>query len=282
MFLTPDPTGQIATVSTTGAIDAGNPFFQSLGTNGRSCGSCHLQGSAFGLSAQDAQAVFAASGGSDPLFASVDGANCPSVTPADGAAGHSLVLSHALIRVGLVPPAGAEFTVTAVHDPYGCALTGSPATVSVYRRPLPTVNLRFLSAVMFDGRETIQPLTDKATFKANLKTDLAHQALSATLRRGLRGRGGAGPAAVPAEADSGGGAGAGAGGGGGAAGEFVELLAAIAPLGARAYTGHRSQPRSVVATILTACSGQSSSRRLTPIGTLSAAPYLSRSQEFHR
>ena len=80
MFLMPDPTGQIATVSTTGAIDAGNPFFQSLGTNGRSCGSCHLQGSAFGLSAEAAQAVFAATGGSDPLFAPVDGANCPSVT----------------------------------------------------------------------------------------------------------------------------------------------------------------------------------------------------------
>jgi cytochrome c peroxidase len=181
IFLTPDPTGQIATVSTTGAIDPGNPFFQSLGTNGRSCGSCHLQGSAFGLSAQAAQAVFTASGGSDPLFAPVDGANCPSVTPADGAAGHSLVLSHGLIRVALAPPAGAEFTVTAVHDPYGCALTESPAMVSVYRRPLPTVNLRFLSAVMFDGRETIQPLTDKTTFRANLKTDLAHQALAATL-----------------------------------------------------------------------------------------------------
>ena len=49
------------------------------------------------------------------------------------------------------------------------------------RRPLPTTNLRFLSAVMFDGRETIQPLTDKTTFKANLKTDLARQAMDATL-----------------------------------------------------------------------------------------------------
>ncbi len=34
--------------------------------------------------------------------------------------------------------------------------------VSVYRRPLPTTNLTFLSAVMFDGRETISPLTDSA------------------------------------------------------------------------------------------------------------------------
>ncbi len=176
----PDPSGQIATLSTTGSIDFGNPFFQSLGTNGRTCGTCHLQADGFGLSAASVQATFA-SGGTDPLFAAVDGANCPSVTPADGAPGHSLLLNNALIRIPLTVPASAEFTITAVHDPYGCALQGSPAVVSVYRRPLPTTNLRFLSAVMFDGRETLQPLNDGATFLANLKADLAHQAMDATL-----------------------------------------------------------------------------------------------------
>src|SRR4026208_2199871 len=82
VFLTTNATGQMGTVSTTGTIDASNAFFRSLGTNGRSCGSCPPEGSAFGLSAQAAQAVFAATGGTDPLFAPVDGANCPSVTPA--------------------------------------------------------------------------------------------------------------------------------------------------------------------------------------------------------
>src|SRR3954447_3217454 len=162
LFLTVNTTGQMGTVSTTGTIDAGNSFFRSLGSNGRSCGSCHLQASAFGLSAQAAQAVFAATGGTDPLFAPVDGANCPSVTPADGAAGHSLLLNQGLIRVGLQVPTGAqaEYTIEAVHDPYRCALTGSPLEASVYRRVLPTTNLRFLSAVMWDGRETVRPLTD--------------------------------------------------------------------------------------------------------------------------
>ncbi len=47
------------------------------------------------------------------------------------------------------------------------------------------------------------------------------------------------------------------------------IVAKAAPLGAPAYAGHRSQPRSIFHVILTACSGQSSSRRLTPIGTLS-------------
>ena len=180
VFKSGDPSGQIATVSTAGFIDGGNPFFQSLGTNGRSCGTCHLQGDAWGLSARSAQAVFAARGINDPLFA-FDGANCPSVTPADGAAGHSLLLNRGLIRVGLEVPGGADFEIAAVHDPYGCALGGSPRTATVYRRPLPTTNLRFLSAVMFDGRETLQPLNSNATFMANLRSDLAHQAMDATL-----------------------------------------------------------------------------------------------------
>ena len=33
----PDPTGAVRTVSTTGSVDTSNPFFQSLGTNGRAC-----------------------------------------------------------------------------------------------------------------------------------------------------------------------------------------------------------------------------------------------------
>jgi cytochrome c peroxidase len=180
-FKTDNATGQMATVSTNGAIDLGNAFFQSLGTNGRSCGTCHLQSDGWGLSAAATQAVFASRGLTDPLFAAVDGANCPSVTPAAGASGYSLMISHALVRVGLTVPAGAEFTIAPVRDPYGCALQGTPAVASVYRRPLPTTNLRFLSAVMFDGRETLQPLTSGATLIANLRTNLAHQAMDATL-----------------------------------------------------------------------------------------------------
>lgn len=183
-FPSRDPSGTIATVSTTGTIDASNPFFQSLGTNGRSCASCHLQGDAFGLSAADARAVFARSGGTDPLFAPIDGANCPNVTPADGAAGHSLLLNNGLIRIFLPIPAAAQFAVAVVRDPYGCALVVDPQgrqIVSVYRRPLPTTNLTFLSAVMFDGRETLNPLNNAQSFLANLQADLAHQALDATL-----------------------------------------------------------------------------------------------------
>jgi hypothetical protein len=54
----------------------------------------------------------------------------------------------------------------------------------MYRRPLPAANLRFLSTVMWDGRESSpQTGTQKITFATNpgdLLADLAHQAVDAT------------------------------------------------------------------------------------------------------
>ncbi len=192
LFPFQDPSGHVRTLTAAGAIDTTNPFFRSLGTNGRSCATCHVAGDAFSLTPADAQARFVATGGADPLFAPVDGANCPNAAAGDSDA-HSLLLNTGLIRVSLPMPTNAEFTLTVVSDPYGCALTTDGAgqqSVSVFRRPLPATNLRFLSAVMFDGRESPGafdpttgqgPLNDPKTFTAYLRADLAHQALDATL-----------------------------------------------------------------------------------------------------
>ncbi len=181
-----DFTGFSATNSTTGSVDLSGPFFQSLGTNGRTCGTCHSPGDGFGLSAVDAQFRYFISHGKDPLFAQTDGATCPT-----GPVNNSLAVNNGLIRIGIqVPPNTtdpnpAQFTITAVEDPYGCALTTNSQgqqTASMYRRPLPTTNLGFLSAVMFDGRESFfYPLNNQQTFAANLNTDLTQQATDATL-----------------------------------------------------------------------------------------------------
>jgi cytochrome c peroxidase len=179
-----DPTGTIGTFDTAGATDTSNPFFQSLGTNGRSCATCHLASDGMGLSSATAQAKFTSTGGLDPLFADIDGANCSGV-PRGSAAEHSLMINHGLVRVALAVPDTAEYRVDTVYDPYGCADTIDGVTgarmLSQYRRPLPSTNLQFLSAVMFDGRETVSPLNDADSFKANLVADLTHQALDATL-----------------------------------------------------------------------------------------------------
>jgi cytochrome c peroxidase len=181
-----DFTGFSGTYSNTGSVDLSGPFFQSLGTNGRTCGTCHAPSDAFGLSAVDAQLRYFISRGKDPLFAQIDGSTCPT-----GPINNSLVVNNGLIRIGLtVPPnttdpSPPQYTIAAVQDPYGCALTTNPQgqqIVSVYRRPLPTTNLAFLSAVMFDGRESLlYPLNSEPTFAANLNTDLTQQATDATL-----------------------------------------------------------------------------------------------------
>lgn len=178
----PDATGAIATVNVNGRVNEHGAFFQSLGVNGRSCATCHVADQAMSISTRDIQRRFQQTRGTDPLFAGIDGANCPSARRAS-AADHSLLLKHGLIRIFLPLPANAQYSIAVVHDPYGCALVpgadGGQPTVSVYRRPLPTANLSFLSAIMFDGRETHQPLTALATFPANLSTDLSQQAIDA-------------------------------------------------------------------------------------------------------
>ena len=84
-----------------------------------------------------------------------------------------------MIRIPLAVPDGAEFSVESVNNPYGCSDT---STLSMYRRPLPTTNLGFLSTLMWDGRESTPPSTQKITYPntGQLLADLAHQAVSAT------------------------------------------------------------------------------------------------------
>ena len=178
-----DQTGLMETNNLNGRFDESGPFFQSLGTNGRSCATCHRVENAMGLSAARANEIFQNTRGHDPLFSTVDGAVCPTATP-----GHpldfSLLRKYGLIHVSVALHSSPQFTMTVVHDPYGCAVVTDSTgvqNVSVYRRPLAATNLRFITSVMFDGRETVAPLNDPQTFAANLLTDLKHQAMDATL-----------------------------------------------------------------------------------------------------
>src|SRR5580704_1715242 len=160
-------------------------FFQSLGTNGRSCSSCHLPTEAWSISAAEVQLRFLLTQGNDPIFRTVDGSNCDhniNTSTLDGRRqAYSLLLSRGLIRIPLAVPAGAQFTVVSVQNPNGCNDT---ATLSMYRRPLPTTNLKFLSTLMWDGRESSpQTGTEKITYPTNpgdLLSDLGHQAIDAT------------------------------------------------------------------------------------------------------
>jgi cytochrome c peroxidase len=133
--------------------DANNPFFQALGTNGRSCVTCHRAAQGWSIAPPELRDRFERTNGLDPIFRSNDGSNCEGAdvsTIRKRRQAFSLLLERGLIRVGLDVPTGADFDVVAVDDPYRCG--AAPTSVSMYRRPLPTANLKFLSAVMWDGR----------------------------------------------------------------------------------------------------------------------------------
>jgi cytochrome c peroxidase len=183
----PNATGFAATYSTTGTLDLSNPFFKSLGTNGRSCGTCHTPEAAWSITPAGILARFRASAGTDPLFRPVDGAVAPTADVSTYAArqrAYAMLLGKGLIRVGIGIPANAEFELAAVDDPYGYA---SAAELSLFRRPLPAANLGFLSTVMWDGRETYADAASSSCLIgttacfASLHYDLGQQAFDATM-----------------------------------------------------------------------------------------------------
>ncbi|HEY3519791.1 MAG TPA: hypothetical protein VGK80_01980, partial [Rhodanobacteraceae bacterium] len=181
---TPDPAGLLQTSTPNGQIDKGNPFFQSLGSNGRTCNSCHRQAEGWTISAAEIQRRFNATRGLDPIFALVDGADSPldDVSTFDARKkAFSMLTSRGVIRVGLAMPANAEFTLVAVDDPYGYA---SAAQLSLFRRPLPATNLVWDTAMMWDGRETFapfQPPMDAGIDMEDIRSSLSSQALHAIM-----------------------------------------------------------------------------------------------------
>lgn len=170
-----NPTGTGGTYSDAGPIALTNPFFADLGTNGRSCATCHVSSTGWDISPPEVQSRFRATDGLDPIFRTNDGSNCPSADVSSlGArrAAYSLLLDRGLIRVSFPVPAGADFQIVSIDDPYRCPET-TPSTPAMYRRPLPSTNLPFLTTVMWDGRES-QP-------GQTLRQSLTQQAVDATM-----------------------------------------------------------------------------------------------------
>ncbi|MEP7314426.1 MAG: hypothetical protein ABI859_17710 [Pseudomonadota bacterium] len=140
----------------------GHPFFAPLGPNGRGCVTCHQPADSMSLSAATARERWTATAGKDPLFAAYDGSNCPNLPQAERAS-HSLLLEQGLIRIERRwPPQDLQgnaikpdFTIEVLRDPNGCnSLPGygpqaAQPVISVYRRPRPVANLKYLLAVGF-------------------------------------------------------------------------------------------------------------------------------------
>ena len=183
---TPNSSGILATYTTAGFIDEANPFFRPMG-NGRSCASCHQASDGWSLTPHTVKLRFDQSNGTDALFSAHDGANSPAAdvsTVEARRSAYSMLLSKAVIRMSLPVPENAEFELAAVDDPYGYA---SASALSLFRRPLPAANLKFLSTVMWDGRETYKDpqssncLAGTTECYSDLDVNLSHQAANAVI-----------------------------------------------------------------------------------------------------
>ena len=199
--------GKVGNYNVPGAtITANNAFFQSLGQNGRSCVTCHNPPSGLGLSLLNIKARFR-SNLNDPLFAPVDGANCPDAVPAQYTSGSLFggnqgqgqegtqagLLAAADPRPDPYPDQGAGrcpvYTVEVISDAAGlqhrnATFGQDPVTgekiLSMYRRPILSANLRL---------QVAEPCTDSNTVNdppTNVMWDgrepsLRTQAVDATL-----------------------------------------------------------------------------------------------------
>ena len=167
-----DPNGQASILSAKGAVNTqDHPFFEELGANGRACVTCHQPANAMSVSTENLLVRWEETEGRDPVFAAVDGSNCPSL-PQAAKSSHSLLLERGAFRIALPwppkdpsgKPIKPEFRIEVVRDPTGCnsgaayGLKSSNASVSVYRRPRMAANLTYLlespeRIFMADGRE---------------------------------------------------------------------------------------------------------------------------------
>jgi predicted MFS family arabinose efflux permease len=171
-----DDRGRLGVVNASGPVDTKeHPFFEPLGDNGRACITCHQPAYAMTISVAAIRERWKATHGKDPLFAAVDGSNCPDLPP-EKESSHSLLLTRGLIRLAIPwPPAKAkpEFSIEVVSDPTGCntsatyGLHSAHPAVSVFRRPRMAANLKYVTnptpqfALKLGGLADVDPETGK-------------------------------------------------------------------------------------------------------------------------
>jgi cytochrome c peroxidase len=171
-----DVTGQTTTYFPGGPVTTANSsFFKSLGTNGRTCFSCHQPQNNWSITPTTLLATYVSTLGKDPVFAPVDGADCPNSGAAANTFGLKFIQARIQLftrgnfRIFLSPPLNPQWaSVTVTSDPTGCersAVYGinnpTNPTLSFYRRPLPATNVIYTTPgvvspvpnIMWDARE---------------------------------------------------------------------------------------------------------------------------------
>jgi cytochrome c peroxidase len=146
-----DEAGFAESFHTSGAIDRTNPFFQVLGTNGRSCATCHDSRTDWTMTPTLARILFLESDGTAPLFRQVDETVRPDSDISTREAredAFKMLLTKGVTRFTRTIKPTAEFEVVSVDDPYGWSTT---AAFSNFRRIPPTVNEAHQSSITWTG-----------------------------------------------------------------------------------------------------------------------------------
>jgi len=199
-----DATGTLTVIHVGGDVDTrGQPFFTALGRNGRACITCHQPADGMSISVATIQARWRATAGKDPLFAAVDGSDCPSL-PQSEASSHSLLLQRGLFRIARPWPPRApdgaavtpQFRIEVLHDPSGCnldptyGLRSAHPMVSVFRRPRPVGNLKYVTnyGYIFEPKNGLPLPIDPRTglrYSGNLMADQRDRTLEEQARDAL-------------------------------------------------------------------------------------------------
>ena len=195
-----DDRGRLGIVNASGPVDTqGHPFFEPLGANGRACVTCHQPAYAMTISVAAIRERWIATQGKDPLFAAIDGSNCPDLNQ-EKESSHSLLLDRGLIRLAIPwPPAKTkpEFSIEVVSDPTGCntsatyGLHSAHPAVSVFRRPRMAANLKYVTnptpqfALKLGGLAKVDPETGKPV-SMNFMADARESTLRSQARTAAR------------------------------------------------------------------------------------------------
>jgi len=161
--------GQAETFHTSGTIDFTNPFFQALGTNPRSCATCHAPDQGWTMTAEANKELFKDTDGLAPLFNLVDEGSRPDadISTKDlrrQVFGPTTVKLAVTRFTRTIPPAG-EFTV-APEDPSGFS---DSIRVLNFRRPTASANESKVSSIL----NTSGPVQDIPATLANLMNGAA-------------------------------------------------------------------------------------------------------------
>jgi cytochrome c peroxidase len=150
----PNFAGIAASLHLSGAIDRSNPFFQQLGSNPRSCETCHSSAQGWTINSELVTKLLFSSKGLAPLFNLVDEGNRPdadvSTFNARIATFKATLAERGLTRFTRSVNPLHEFTLESVADPYGWSSVALNR-FSGFRRPTPIANESKVASILWTG-----------------------------------------------------------------------------------------------------------------------------------